>query len=302
MEMTEKSMLRRWPEKLYGGLKMSWRSVLLLALGSALLTAVFLLMPIFKDSSFERMGVYLEAWIFLAVVIMANCKSPRESALKTFVFFLVSQPLIYLFQVPFSSVGWQIFRYYRYWFIWTLLTLPMAYIGWYITKKNWLSVLIFSPVLVFLGHVVYQSGAECLQSFPHLLITALFCILQIVLYVIVFFPDLRQKIVGVLIPLLAIVFFAVLTPQVDLTSIEPLPGEPSFSAAATVSVEDASIAEVQLNAPEEGVVYLYAHKYGVTELTVTDAGTDYRYSVEVYDENGVDRIRIMPLGQEPATK
>ena len=104
--------------------------------GNPVLTAIFLIMPVFRNTSFERMGVYLEAWIFFAIIIMANCKTPLESALKTFIFFLISQPLIYLIQVPFSSMGWQLFGYYRTWFIWTLLTFPMAYIGWYIKKKT----------------------------------------------------------------------------------------------------------------------------------------------------------------------
>ncbi len=41
-----------------------------------------------------------------------------------FFFFLISQPLIYLLQVPFSSMGFELFIYYKYWFIWTLLTIP----------------------------------------------------------------------------------------------------------------------------------------------------------------------------------
>ena len=42
-----------------------------------------------------------------------NSKSPVDSAIKCFLFFLISQPLIYLIQVPFSSQGWHIFVYYK---------------------------------------------------------------------------------------------------------------------------------------------------------------------------------------------
>lgn len=52
------------------------------------------------------MGETLEAWVFFAVIIIANAKSSLDSALKTFVFFLISQPLIYLLQVPFTWQGW----------------------------------------------------------------------------------------------------------------------------------------------------------------------------------------------------
>ena len=37
-------------------------------------------------------------------------RQPLICAAKVFVFFLISQPLIYLFQVPFSQDGWGLFR------------------------------------------------------------------------------------------------------------------------------------------------------------------------------------------------
>ena len=179
---------RRLVSRLFGGINMKWLTVILFAVGAAVVTAVFLVAPVFEDTSFERMGVYLEAWVFFAVIIMTNCKRPLEAAVKTFAFFLISQPLIYLLQVPFSWQGWHVFAYYKTWFIWTLFTFPLAYVGWYVTKRNWLSLLILAPVLVFLGYTCWQCTAECVGRFPHLLIAALFCLLQIVLYLRAFFP------------------------------------------------------------------------------------------------------------------
>ena len=121
-------------DRLFGKTKMSWSKVILFAIAAAVLTTVFLTLPVFKNTSFERMGVHLEAWIFFAVIIMSNCEKPLESDLKTFVFFLISQQLIYLFQVPFSSMGFGLFQYYPHWFMLTLMTFPAAYIGWYIRK------------------------------------------------------------------------------------------------------------------------------------------------------------------------
>ena len=158
MEKGSKQGLRRFVEKIYGGLNMSWPAVILFAVATAILSAVFLLVPIFRRTSFARMGETFEAWIFFAVIIMANCKKPLESALKTFVFFVVSQPLIYLIQVPFSEMGWGLFGYYRFWIVWTLLTFPMAYVGWYIFHATGSIVLAFigSMALVGLGGVVLQ--------------------------------------------------------------------------------------------------------------------------------------------------
>lgn len=56
--MMQKSKLRAAAEKIWGGVEMTWLRVVLLAVGSAALTAVFLIVPIFKGTSFERMGAY----------------------------------------------------------------------------------------------------------------------------------------------------------------------------------------------------------------------------------------------------
>ena len=295
MNENKQSFMDRCLARLFGGLPMNWPAVILFAVAAAALTAVFLILPVFKDTSFERMGVMLEAWIFFAVLIMANSRSPLDSALKTFVFFLISQPLIYLIQVPFSPLGWQLFRFYRYWFIWTLFTFPMAFVGWYITRRNWLSVLIFAPVLAFLGYTAFDCGRECLQQFPHLLITTLFCLGQILLYCAAFFPDRRQRLVGLLIPVAAAAVFFLTTPQLSLSATEILPGEPSFSEDAAVSVEDETLANVQFHSPEEGVLYLNASKYGSTTLVIRDNGEESRYTLEIYRDGGAPQIRITPL-------
>ena len=180
--MEKRSALRRFTDKLYGGINLTWPGIILYAVGTAVLTTVFLVLPIFHGTSFVRMGETLEAWIFFAVIIIANAKSPLDSALKTFVFFLISQPLIYLFQVPFSWQGWGLFQYYKYWFILTLCTFPAAYIGWYIKKKNWLSLLILMPVLILLAYLCEDGLKHVIHQFPSLLIMVVFCVLQVFLY------------------------------------------------------------------------------------------------------------------------
>jgi hypothetical protein len=290
--MNAKDRLKRCVDKLYGGLNMSWPMVILFAVGVALLTAVFLIVPVFEGTSFERMGVTFEAWIFFAVIIMANCRKPLEAALKTFVFFLISQPLIYLFQVPFSYMGWQLFNYYGYWFRLTLLTFPAAFVGWYINRKNWLSVLIFAPVLALLGSLAFDTGSACVHHFPHLLLATLFCLLQIALYITVFFTDVRKKAVGIVIPLIVIIAMAATASRVNVAQAQSLPGEVQFSEEADIRVEDSSVAEVRITMPEEGIVYIVAHKRGSTDFVITDAGQEYRYTVEIYEEDGINHMRV----------
>ena len=205
-----KSILRRCTEKIYGGLNMSWPVVILFAVCAALLTFAALMIPAFDHSSVRRIGETVEAWIFFAVIIMANCKKPLESALKTFVFFLISQPLIYLMQVPFSWMGWGLFQYYKHWFILTLCTFPAAFVGWYIKKKNWLSLLIFLPILGLLTFYYVDGFRTAVNHFPRLLLMAVFCLAQVLLYLYAFTDKLWQKIVGFLAPL-AVVLVILLT-------------------------------------------------------------------------------------------
>ena len=277
----------RRTDRIFGGAPMGWPVVLLLAVGTAILTVVFLLFPVFQNTSFERMGVHLEAWIFFAVVIMSNCRRPLESACKTFVFFLVSQPLIYLLQVPFSALGWGLFRFYKTWFVWTLLTFPMACVGWYITRRNTLSLLILLPVLCLLAY----TGAESLQTAarhpPRLIVTALFCLGQVFLYPVVFTEKRWQKLVGVLVPLAAAAILLLAAPRIALESTQFLPDEPVLSASADVTVEDPAFAAVSLERiGADSMIRVKAERFGSTVFTIRDGGEVYRYTLTIHEEEG----------------
>ena len=292
--MEEKRLFRRCTDKLFGGIDMKWWKVIVFAVAAAVVTAVFLIVPIFLKTSFIRMGETFEAWILFAVIIMSNCKKPLESALKTLVFFLVSQPLIYLFQVPFSSMGWQLFGYYRYWFIFTLLTFPMAFVGWYIRKKNWLSLLIFSPILLYLTLIYVDSFRFTFKHFPYHLVTALFCLGQVVIYLYVFTPKLWQRLVGFLVPLAAVVILTLFTPALDMSTTNFLPDDPKLTDSAVVTTANTDIASVSVSETgEDSMVLIQAKDYGTTEFTINDDGKDYRYTLEIYeDDDGHPQTRI----------
>lgn len=128
---------------------MSWSKVLLLAVISAVITSVLLIIPTFKGTSFQDPGTYLDLWFILAIIIIINCKKWWEASLKCFIFFLVSQPLIYLIQVPFNAHGWGIFQYYRQWFIITLLTIPGAIAAYQLKGRNGLAAAILAVPLIY---------------------------------------------------------------------------------------------------------------------------------------------------------
>lgn len=292
----EKSKLRTIVDKLFGGINFTWPKLILFAIGAAVLTSIFLIVPIFKDTSFAKMGETLEAWVFLAIIIIANSKKPLESALKTFVFFLISQPLIYLIQVPFTWQGWGIFQYYKFWFILTLCTFPAAYIGWYIKKKNWLSVVILMPMLILLAVIAQDNFKHVIYEFPHLLIMVLFCVGQILLYLYAFTKNIPQKIVGLLVPIIAIVIMLLMPHTVDFSTTQFLPDNPSLTENAVITVDNADVAEIRVsNTGENSTILIHAHAYNKTSFVIKDGDQEYRYDINIYEDNlGVSQIDITP--------
>lgn len=173
-------------KKLFGEIDLTWKKLIIFAVITAVYTAAMAIIPFTDNTSFRDISVYMEWWIFFGIIIIANSKSPKDSALKCFVFFLISQPLIYLLQVPFSSVGWQIFKYYKYWFILTLCTIPMGFVGYYIKKKNILSLIILTPMLMLIAYFGLKYFSMVIENFPHHLLSLIVCILMIIIIVISF--------------------------------------------------------------------------------------------------------------------
>ena len=277
-------------DKIFGGINMSWLKVVLFAVASAVVTAVFLIVPMFEKTSFHEMGVSFEAWILFAIIIMTNCKSALDSALKTFVFFLVSQPLIYLLQVPFYFGGFQIFMYYRYWFFWTLLTFPMAFVGWYLTKRNWLSLLVLMPMVLLLTLLGAGYVQQTMHQFPHYMLAAVFCFAQILLYLFAF-CNWKQCLAGVGIAAVASAVFFIVTPQQSLSVSMPLPDDPGFSESAVVSFDE-SMGKAVIEDSENGQIQIEMKKYGDTVMEIRDGETLYRYNVKGFNDEGVNRVHV----------
>ena len=161
-------------KKIFGGLKMTWPRLVIFAVISGIVTALIaLLVP--EGNSVKQIAVTFEAWIVLAIIIVVNCEKPLEAACKTFVYFLISQPLVYLIQVPFSRMGWGLFGYYRYWFYWTLATFPGGYIAWHIKRDDWIGAVIHSVALVALVWFGIDYLKLLIGSFPRYLLATLFC-------------------------------------------------------------------------------------------------------------------------------
>ena len=198
-------------KKIFGGINLTWTKLITFAVIVAVYTALMALIPALKDTSFHDIVVTFEVWILFGIIIIMNSKSAVDSALKCFIFFLISQPLIYLIQVPFNSLGFKIFIYYKYWFIWTVLTIPMGFIGYYMKKDKWWGILILTPILLLLGAGSYYTYlSEILFNFPYHFLTILFCLTTMILYPIYIFNNKRNKIIAFIISVLIIVLFTIL--------------------------------------------------------------------------------------------
>ncbi len=142
--------------------------------------------PSIMNNSLFNIGICFEFWIFATMIIISRTKKPLEAACKVFLYFLISQPLVYLMKVPVDSRGWGAFVDYQGWFIWTILTFPGAFIAWYTNKKNNMSIAIFMVAILFLSYEFAQHFNVLITDFPFQLLACAFILYQIWEYVMSF--------------------------------------------------------------------------------------------------------------------
>ena len=288
-------------KKIFGNLNITWKKLIIFAIICGIYPGIMALLPITKDTSFRDIAISFEVWILFGIIIITNSKTAKESALKCFIFFLISQPIIYLVQVPFSRLGWQLFRYYKPWFIWTLLTIPMGYIGYYMRKEKWWSIFILTPILFFLGYHYYGFLSETISFFPNHLLSMLFCLITLILYPLVIFKNKKIKITTLIISILVIIL---------ATTIVMAKGESTYNTTILTSGGGAGIVfdntyEVSLKDSSYGSVYIVYEeniedymvnakfaKTGTTEFIITSPeGISTTFKLTIY-RNSYDIEKI----------
>ena len=280
-------------KKLFGGINMTWKKVILFAILCGVYTGVMALIPATKDTSFRDISISFEWWILFAILIIVNSKTPLDSALKVFVFFLISQPLVYLVQVPFSPDGFGLFRYYPAWFEWTLLTFPMAFVGHYMKRDKWWGLLILAPMLLFLGFHYLGFFGEAVHFFPNHLLSALFCAVTLIVYPLCIFRDKRIRIAGLILSILILIaasVYGVLDQRSHTydTSLLSSGGEicaVDYDDSYKVYLEDPSFGDVHIGYEENiesYLVYASFKKTGDTVLVLeAPTGEKYYYDLSV---------------------
>ncbi|MCR5134109.1 MAG: hypothetical protein K6B12_00570 [Clostridiales bacterium] len=283
-------------KKLFGEIDMTWKKVILIAVIAGLYTGLMAFLPAAKDTSFADISITFEVWILFGILIIVNSGSPLDAALKCFVFFLISQPLVYLVQVPFNVYGWGIFAYYRNWFLWTLFTFPMGYIGYYMKKDKWWGLLILAPMLAFLAFHYHRFLRDIMTAFPHHLLTILFIVVTMIIYPLYIFKDKKIRLAGLAVSiallLAATVFAFVQGGSFYNTTLITSGGETAgleFDDTYTVRLSDDSFGEVSIvyeENIEDYMVNAAFKKEGDTQLIMTaPGGGEYVYQITVYSDH-----------------
>ena len=181
--------------KLFGGLNMSWRFVIGFALTTGVVTGLVAVLPFTENTSFRDIAISYEWWLIFAFVIASNCSKNWESALKVFVFFVISQPLCYAVEVVICSLApglsdnpltmeMALYYYRTVWGPMTLLTLPGGLVAYYISKQNVLGCVILGLGNAIQGFLGVHYFASMIQNPPFHLLTALLCFGSIIVMIL----------------------------------------------------------------------------------------------------------------------
>ncbi len=273
--------------KIFGGINLTWPKVIIMAIIMGVYTAVMTMIPALRDTSLIDISVSFEVWIFFGIFIILNSKSPKDSAFKCFIFFLISQPLVYIVQDVFNNSN--LFEtYYKYWFIWTVLCLPMGYIGHYMKKDKWWGLVILLPMLVLLGEEYASYFSKTMFSFPRHLGTTIFCFVTLILYPLCVFNNKKVKRVGLVISLLMIISMSILSilfPPVYSTDILASGEKYTFDDTTKVSIDDPKYGELSIRYEEHIESYLVHAEFkkaGDTKFTLTyPDGTSKTFDITI---------------------
>lgn len=275
-------------KKLFGSIELNWKKIIISAIIAGVYTALMCIIPQVKYTSLNTISVSFEVWIFIGIIIIMNAKSNIDSALKCFVFFLISQPLVYLLQVPFNSQGWDLFWYYKSWFIWTILCLPMGYIGYYIKKDKWWSYLILLP-MIFLTALSYKTYLTYFTFYhPKYILISLFCAATMIMYPIILFNNKKIKLIGTLISSLTVIsitILVILNPYKYSTELLSEIDNKEITNEYQVFLKDKKYGDVYIEYIKEIKSYMVHadfKKNGKTELIVkTPEGKIKKYALTI---------------------
>ena len=174
---------------------MSWLFVVAFGFIAGIITGIMGSIPAIAQTSFHDIAVSYEWWVIFAFIIAANCNKNWECALKTFVFFLISQPICYLAEVVAGSLTLDMAIYY-YSAIWgpaTLFTLPGGFVAFYINKQNVLGAMILGLGNTIQTLMGVHYFTELISNPPYHLLTTILCFASAIIMTIVIQKESKTR-------------------------------------------------------------------------------------------------------------
>ena len=270
-------------KKIFGGIDLTWKKLIICSVLIGVSVGLLNSVPALFDTTITDIATYFDFWIFCGIFIIMNSKSNMDSALKCFIFFLISQPLIYLCEVPFNDMGWNLFIYYRPWFIWTLLCLPMGYIGYYIKKDKWYGLLILFPIMILLGTGLAATIVNVKYSFPKHLINTIFVISSFIIYPLALFDNKKLKYIGLTFSIIIMLLFGLkpmITPSTYDTSFKCSNEQLVYDDTYKAYLEDPSYGDLRIgymDSIESYCIFASFKKPGDTRVILEDPNANKQY-------------------------
>ena len=258
-------------KKMFGGINLTWKKLIIMAIIVGIYTGIMAMLPIVKDTSFSDLTVTFEVWIFFGIFIIMNSKSAKDSALKCFIFFVISQPLVYLVQdvIKHSNL---FFTYYRFWIAWTIACITMGFVGYYMKKDKWWGLLILVPMLLFTAVECAGYFSKAMFSFPRHLLTTIFCICALIIYPLAIFNNKKIKIVGVVISgilIILMILACIINPPIYSTNILSNDGKYQFDDSYKAYLLEKKYGDLKIDCEDETkdcMILAEFKKAGKTEL------------------------------------
>ncbi len=199
-------------KKMYGNLKMSWLTVIIFAIAAGIYTGMIMLVPALNETSFQDIGINFEWWVIFAVIIIVNCRKNTEAMLKCFVFFLISQPVIYAVEILFGPLVFSqaLIFYKATWLPMTFAVLPGAFIAYYCKRQDTIGAVVLGlgNTIQFIMGITYI--AKCAGDFPHHLLSIIICFVSIPVMSFGIQESRKNRLISMLFPVLASAVLVVL--------------------------------------------------------------------------------------------
>ena len=286
MSETKKSLLKK---------PFSWGFVLLFSLVVGIVVGVLDCIPALRDTSFTDPALTFDVWIPLAIFVVLGSKSTLDAALKCFLFFLVSQPVIYLVEIAcgyFAGGGVLSELFHQYfvvyyisagWLWWTLLTLPGGAIAYQVKRDNVPAAVILAVATGGLAGLGMSYMFDILpSSFPRHLLSTVFCFVMAFALCFMVLKKKKARILAVAITAVATITVAAMFFFFSGKPVESIQtydlGE---KTAVSCEIGDKAVAVAEVN-DANSLVIQSSEAIGNTVITVTfDDGTTADFLVTV---------------------